>query len=69
MTKSKLDPRANKALFMGFNVGVKGYCLWCLEAKKMIINRDVSFDESTILNKVSLEKEDYTLMKLEGTLK
>ncbi|XP_071940042.1 uncharacterized mitochondrial protein AtMg00710-like [Coffea arabica] len=51
VNESKLDPRAKKALFMDFNAGVKGYYLWCLEAKKIIINRGVTFDESAMLNK------------------
>ncbi|GJV75036.1 retrovirus-related pol polyprotein from transposon TNT 1-94 [Tanacetum coccineum] len=31
--KSKLDPRAKKALFMGITSRIKIYCLWCLETK------------------------------------
>ena len=42
--ESKLDPCPKKALFMGFNAGVKEYRFWCLEAKKTIISRDVTFD-------------------------
>ena len=55
-----LDPRAKKALFMGFSPGVKGYHLWCLEAKKAIISRDVTFDESAMLKKVNPEGADST---------
>ena len=69
VTESKLDPRAKKALFMGFNAGVKGYRLWCLEAKKTIISRDVTFDESAMLNKVNLEEPDNTPIQVEGTSK
>ena len=61
--ESKLDPCPKKALFMGFNAGVKGYRLWCLEAKNNIITRDVIFNESAMLNKVILEKPDYTPMQ------
>ncbi|KAG6388307.1 hypothetical protein SASPL_153509 [Salvia splendens] len=54
----KLDPRAKKALFMGFNAGVKGYRLWCLESKKTIVSKDVTFDESSIFNKVNPNSSD-----------
>ena len=51
--ESKLDPRAKKALFMGVTSGVKGYRLWCLSSKKIISSRDVTFDESAMLKKVT----------------
>ena len=47
--ESKLDPRAKKAKFLGFSTGVKGYRLWCIESKKVIISRDVTFNESEML--------------------
>ncbi|KAG6408078.1 hypothetical protein SASPL_131081 [Salvia splendens] len=65
---SKLDPRAKKALFMGFSAGVKGYRLWCLESKKTIVSRDVTFDESSMLNKVNPNSSD-TSQQVEYTLK
>ena len=51
--ESKLDPRAKKALFMGVTSGVKGYRLWCLSSKKYISSRDVTFDEFSMLEKVT----------------
>ncbi|KAG6387099.1 hypothetical protein SASPL_152282 [Salvia splendens] len=58
VTELKLDQCANKALFMGFSVGVKGYRLWCLESKMTIVSRDVTFDESSMLNKVNPNSSD-----------
>ncbi|KAE8678648.1 hypothetical protein F3Y22_tig00111402pilonHSYRG00027 [Hibiscus syriacus] len=58
--ESKLDPRAKNAIFMGITSGVKGYRLWCPETKKIIFSRDVIFDESTMLRKVTSEKLDQT---------
>ncbi|KAG8367767.1 hypothetical protein BUALT_Bualt16G0107000 [Buddleja alternifolia] len=49
--ESKLDPRAKKVVFMGITSGIKGYRLWCPETKKIIFSRDVTFDESTVLEK------------------
>ncbi|KAI4331921.1 hypothetical protein L6164_016867 [Bauhinia variegata] len=60
--ESKLDPRAKKALFMGVTSGVKGFRLWCLSSKKIISSKDVTFDESAMLKKVTTDgiKSDNT---------
>jgi hypothetical protein len=49
VTESKLDPRAKKAVFVGFPGGIRGYRLWCPESRKLLISRDVTFDESGML--------------------
>ena len=49
VTEDKLDPRAKKGVFLGFSQGVKGYRIWCPELKKVILSRDVTFDESSML--------------------
>ena len=68
--ESKLDPRAKKALFMGVTSGVKGYRLWCLSSKKIISSRDVIFDESSMLKKVTTygKLSESTFQQPEGRL-
>ena len=56
----KLNLRAKKTLFMGVGLIVKGYRLWCLYQKKIIFNRDVTFDESTMVRKVTQKDKKMT---------
>lgn len=39
-----------KSAYLGFKPGVKGYRLWHLETCRVIINKDVNFNESTMLH-------------------
>ncbi|RWR77058.1 Retrovirus-related Pol polyprotein from transposon TNT 1-94 [Cinnamomum micranthum f. kanehirae] len=48
VTERKLDPMAKKAIFLGFSSGVKGYRLWCSDSKKLVLSRDVTFDEAAM---------------------
>ncbi|CAN1317287.1 hypothetical protein LINPERPRIM_LOCUS30387 [Linum perenne] len=54
----KLDPRANKAKFMGFSVGVKKFRLWFMESRKIVNSRDVVFYESVMSSKKEDNKDD-----------
>ena len=38
-----------KCVFLGYKNGVKGYMLWSLETRKIIVSRDVIFDETAML--------------------
>ncbi|RVW99105.1 putative mitochondrial protein [Vitis vinifera] len=72
--RSKLDETSEKCIFMGYSSQSKGYRLYNLKTNKLIISRDVIFDEKaawnweevsnfklviTILNSKKNEKFDY----------
>ena len=45
MKQGKLESRAMKAVFLGYPKGVKGYRLWLIDERKVVISRDVTFNE------------------------
>ena len=55
---------------MGVTLGVKGYRLWCLSLNKIISSRDVAFDESSMLKKVTTDEKvsDNTFQQPGGRL-
>ncbi|KAH9669065.1 Integrase catalytic domain-containing protein [Citrus sinensis] len=52
----KLNPRARKAIFVGFKGGVKGFKLWDLKDKKFVCSRDVTFDEVSMIKASSFQQ-------------
>lgn len=45
----KLDACSVKCIFVRYVIRVKGYRLYNLKTKKIVVSRDVVFDESTVL--------------------
>ena len=53
VSDEKLEPRVRKDVFLGFKRGVKSYKLWDSENRKIVLKRDVAFDESSMLQTLS----------------
>ena len=58
--QNKLEPRAKKCVMLGYQDGVKAYRLWTLERgdQKIVISRDVSFNEDEMPFKKQLVPAD-----------
>ena len=50
---SKVNPRAKMFVFLGVNRNMKGYKLWDPKNKKIVMSRDVTFDETSMMKPTS----------------
>ena len=48
--RTKLDPKSKRYIFFGYGDGTKGFRLWDPTTRKIIINRDVKFNESSLVH-------------------
>ncbi|XP_038975968.1 uncharacterized protein LOC103698954 isoform X4 [Phoenix dactylifera] len=55
--RSKLDPKSQKMVFIGYPQRVKGYLLWDPHSQKSTISRNVIFDEESILKRPGVADE------------
>ena len=53
--RAKLDPKSKCYVFVGYDYAVKGYRLWDPTLRKIVISRDVTFDESSLLKSMLKE--------------
>jgi hypothetical protein len=51
--RRKLDPKSIKTIFMGYCIETKGYRLWNAKKCRMIVCRDIIFDELSSLSEVT----------------
>jgi len=57
--RNKLEFKSKKCIFIGFTKGVEGFRLWNPKKRSAFINRDVIFDEDSMLRE-KLKTEDKT---------
>ncbi|KAJ4721450.1 Retrovirus-related Pol polyprotein from transposon TNT 1-94 [Melia azedarach] len=50
VNEGKLESRAKKGVFVGYGDGVKGYRIWSPSEKRVILSKNVVFDENSMFN-------------------
>ncbi|KAL9270861.1 Retrovirus-related Pol polyprotein from transposon TNT 1-94-like protein [Drosera capensis] len=67
--RSKIDAKSKQCLFLGYEKGVKGFKLWDPEMKKVVISRDVVFDEAAMLKthqRIQISETEQDVSKQQG---
>ncbi|KAL4362450.1 hypothetical protein GQ457_04G012430 [Hibiscus cannabinus] len=62
--RSKLDAKADRGIFLGYDSQAKGYRIFNLDTEKIMISRDVEFNEDASWNwdEEKVEKRNYVLV-------
>ena len=59
--RNKLDKKNVKGIFLGYSTQSKGYRVYSLRTRKLIISRDVEFDEDASYNQETDQVERKTI--------
>lgn len=51
--RKKLDPKSRSGIFLGYFDASKGYRIWDLQCQRVVISRDVLFDEHNYTQEIS----------------
>lgn len=55
--KEKTSPRATKGVLVGYRKGTKGYRVWLLKEQRVVISKDVVFNEQQLFKDIKKEKD------------
>ncbi|CAM6094110.1 unnamed protein product [Calypogeia fissa] len=58
--RTELDAKVTKCVFLGYQKGVKGYRLWDPVTQKLVVSRDVSFNELPLLKEGEISMTDHS---------